>query len=36
MVVKIIVPRKLDDDAKTLVEQLAAKAPVQARADVRW
>ena len=36
VVVKVIVPKNLDDEAKELVRQLQAKAPVDARADVRW
>ena len=36
VVVKVIVPKNLDDEARELVRQLQAKAPVDARADVRW
>ena len=36
VVVKVIVPRNLDDEAKELVRRLEEKAPVDARADVRW
>jgi DnaJ-class molecular chaperone len=36
VVVKVIIPKSLDDEAKELVRQLEAKAPVNARADVRW
>jgi len=36
VVVKVIVPKNLDDEAKELLSKLEAKAPVNARADVRW
>lgn len=36
VVVKVIVPRQLDDHDRRLIEQLAAKYPVNARQDVRW
>jgi len=35
-VVKIIVPRNLDDEDKKLVQQLQARHPIEARADVKW
>jgi curved DNA-binding protein len=35
-VVKIVVPKGLDDEDKKLVQQLEAKHPVNARADVKW
>jgi curved DNA-binding protein len=34
--IKIIVPKGLDDADKELVEKLAKKHPVDARADVPW
>jgi curved DNA-binding protein len=36
VVVKVIVPKVLDDEGKDLVKRLQAKAPLDARADVRW
>jgi DnaJ-class molecular chaperone len=36
VVVKVVVPKSLDEEAKELVRQLEAKAPVNARADVKW
>jgi DnaJ-class molecular chaperone len=36
VVVKVIVPRGLDEVAKELVKQLQAKAPVDASADLKW
>ena len=36
VVIKIIVPKNLDDEAKELVRRLQAKAPVDARAEVHW
>ena len=35
-VIKIIVPKKLDEEDQKLVQQLAAKYPIDARADVKW
>jgi DnaJ-class molecular chaperone len=35
-VIKIIVPKHLDDEDKKVVQQLAAKHPIDARADVKW
>ena len=35
-VIKIIVPRNLDEQDGKLVEQLQAKHPINARADVPW
>ena len=36
VVIKIIVPKNLDDEAKDLVRRLQAKAPADARGDVKW
>jgi DnaJ-class molecular chaperone len=36
VVTKVIVPRDLDPDDRRNIEQLAAKYPVNARADVKW
>jgi len=36
VVTKVVVPKNLDDEARELVKRLQAKAPVDARADVRW
>ena len=35
-VIKIIVPKGLDEEDRKLVRQLEAKHPIDARADVRW
>ena len=35
-VVKIIVPKGLDEEDRKLVQQLEAKHPINARADVKW
>jgi DnaJ-class molecular chaperone len=35
-VVRVIMPRNLDDDDRRTLEKLAAKHPIQARADVSW
>ena len=35
-VMKVIVPKRLDDDDKAAIQKLAAKHPVDARADVPW
>jgi DnaJ-class molecular chaperone len=35
-VLKIIVPKNVDDDDKALVRQLETKHPIDARADVKW
>ena len=35
-VTKIIVPKNLDEDDKKLVDQLAKKHPIDARADIKW
>jgi curved DNA-binding protein len=35
-VMRVIVPRNLDDADRKIIEQLAAKHPIQARAEVRW
>ncbi len=36
VVIKIVVPRDLDDDDRAAIEQLARKHPLDARADIRW
>jgi curved DNA-binding protein len=36
VVPRVIVPKKLDDESKELVRELQARAPVDARADVKW
>src|SRR5438874_8476651 len=36
VVVKVLVPKNLDDEAKDLVKRLQQKAPLDARADIRW
>ena len=36
VVTKVVVPKNLDDAGRELLKQLQAKAPVDARADVRW
>jgi len=36
VVVKVMVPKKFDDEDKALVEKLAAKHPLDARAEVGW
>ena len=35
-VIKIVVPKALDDDDKKLIAELEKKHPINARADVRW
>ena len=35
-ITKIVVPKGLDEDDRKLVEQLEARHPVNARADVKW
>jgi curved DNA-binding protein len=35
-VIKIIVPKDLDADEKSSIENLAKKHPINARADVKW
>jgi DnaJ-class molecular chaperone len=35
-VVKIVMPRKLDEEDKAVIEKLAEKHPIDARADVGW
>jgi DnaJ-class molecular chaperone len=35
-VLKVVVPKNLDDEDKKLVEKLQAKHPLEARADVKW
>lgn len=36
VLVKVVVPKELDDDDKVAVQKLADKRPVNARADVGW
>ena len=36
VVTKVVVPKNLDDEGRELVKRLQAKAPVDARADLRW
>lgn len=36
IVIKVIVPRTLDDADKELIQKLQAKHPINARADVHW
>ena len=36
VVVKVVVPKSLDDEGRELVKRLAEKAPVNARADLPW
>ena len=36
VVIRVVNPKNLDDEAKELVRQLQAKAPVDARGDLRW
>ena len=36
VVIRIIVPKGLDEEDKKLIEKLAEKHPIQARADVKW
>ncbi|HVT87241.1 MAG TPA: J domain-containing protein [Tepidisphaeraceae bacterium] len=36
VIVRIVVPKELDADDKKLLDKLAAKHPVHARADVKW
>jgi curved DNA-binding protein len=35
-VVRVIVPKDLDDEDKAAVRQLAEKHPINARAEVKW
>jgi DnaJ-class molecular chaperone len=35
-VIKIIVPKNIPDDEKATIKELAAKHPIDARADVPW
>jgi|SRR5687768_2219195 DnaJ-class molecular chaperone len=35
-VIRVIVPKNLDDEDRKTIEKLAAKHPLQARADARW
>ncbi len=36
VIVKIVLPKGLDDEDKAAIEKLAAKHPINARADVGW
>jgi DnaJ-class molecular chaperone len=36
VVTKVIVPKELDADERKTIEKLAAKQPINARADVKW
>lgn len=36
VVIKVVVPRDLDDEDRKLIEKLAAKHPLNPRADLRW
>ena len=36
VVIKIIVPRGLDEDGRAMIEALQKKHPIDARADLRW
>ena len=36
VVTKVVVPKNLDDEGRELVKRLQSKAPVDARADLRW
>jgi curved DNA-binding protein len=36
VVTRLVVPKNLDDEDKKLVEKLAGKHPIDARADVKW
>lgn len=36
VVIKIIVPKELDAEDQTMIDKLAAKHPINARADVKW
>jgi DnaJ-class molecular chaperone len=36
VVVKVIVPKTMDDESKELLKQIEAKNPVNARADIQW
>jgi len=35
-IIKVIVPRQIDDDDKQLIQKLQAKHPIEARKDVNW
>jgi curved DNA-binding protein len=35
-IVKVIVPRKIEDEDRATIEKLKAKYPVDARKDVNW
>ena len=36
VVVKVVVPKNLDEEDRKLVDQLAKKHPINAREDVKW
>lgn len=36
VVIKIIVPREIDDEGREMIKKLQSKFPVDARADVKW
>jgi DnaJ-class molecular chaperone len=35
-VIKVVVPKHVNEDAKELIEKLKKKAPIDARSDVKW
>jgi len=35
-VTKVIVPKEIDADERKTIEKLAAKHPINARADLKW
>jgi hypothetical protein len=35
-VIRVVVPKDLDDEDKDAVRKLAEKHPINARADIRW
>ena len=36
VLMKVIVPKQLDDDSKEILKSLEAKAPVDARGEIKW
>lgn len=36
VVIRVVVPRDLDDDDRALIDKLQRKRPIDARADVKW
>ena len=36
VVIKVVVPKALDEESRELLRKLEAKNPVNARADVKW